>query len=114
MGITITSPAIPWLKPEGLGSVVADGSEQLLLEVTVKRISGFVDLTPLQGGDTVVVRSYVDSDMGGGYKKYAEEPYVGPSNVLYITPRESPGKLKFTLQQTAGVMRTFPYKFMWG
>lgn len=100
------------LEPVARGKITADGSEQTLVEDTLlSNLSGFVDLTQMQPGDTVTIRQYVD--MNGGYKLYADETYndaqIQPA--VYITAKTSNTKMKITLQQTAGTYREFSYEF---
>ena len=94
------------------GTLTADGSEQTFVEdIVLSNLSGFIDLVQLQGGDTIIVRQYVD--FNGGYRLYAEESYSGVQvqPALCITPRTSNTKIKVTLQQTAGAFRQFKYEF---
>jgi len=90
------------------GTLSADGSEQTVIETTgLGRIAGFIDLTVLASGETVIITEYV---LLGGWKPYQEENYTGPNKILYILSREGPG-FKVTLRQTSGTMRNFQYYF---
>lgn len=99
-------------KPQAEGVLAADGSEQIVAELTeAARLSGYISLSNMEAGDTVTLRQYVRlSDTWG---KHAEENYSGPQNlpIIYFTSKEIASGLKVTLQQTAG-LRTFPYKFV--
>lgn len=97
------------------GTIMADGTEQVLVEYTnVGRIMGYLDLSNMQSGDTLVIRQYMKVVDGGSYKKYAEESYssVQTIPVIYLTPKESDIGMKITIQQTAGVLRSFDYNFV--
>ena len=95
------------------GTVTANGSEQTLAELTeAVRVSGYISLSQLQAGDTVVLRQY--TKLFATWEKYNEESYSGAqaNPVIYFTPKEIASSLKVTLQQTAGVLRAFSYKFI--
>lgn len=95
------------------GSIVADGTEQILVvDEELSNLFGFIGLGQMLLGDVVTIRQFVDID--GGYKLYADETYsdaqIQPA--VYITPKGSNTKMKVTLQQTAGVYRSFAYEFL--
>ena len=110
--ITLISGRLSALKQSNLD---ADGSEQILLEfMDVGRVTGYVDLGNMVGGDSVVIRQYMKVVTGGNYRKYADETYTDaqPDPLLYINPRETDVAIKITLQQTAGAFKSFPNNFM--
>ncbi len=118
MGITTTAPAppAPSLKSLGAATVVADGTEQTLCEQgggSPSRVSGYIDLSPLLGGDTVVVRHYVKAKSAGAWRCYAEETYTGVQAIplVHITEKPENHGLKVSLQQTVGAFKTFDYEF---
>lgn len=95
------------------GNLHADGSEQVLVEYTeAGRVSGYVDLSDMQLGNKIIIRQYLM--VNGSYQKYAEETYENSQNIpiIYITPKETDKGLKVTLQQTAGFMRGYDYRFI--
>jgi hypothetical protein len=95
------------------GTITADGTEQsLVVDEILSNLFGFVSLGELGVGDVVTIRQYVDMD--GGYKLYADETYSGTQlqPAVYITPKGSNTKMKITLQQTAGVYKSFAYEFL--
>lgn len=103
------------LSPLKSGNLVADGTEQTLLEfVNIGRISGYVDLGNMQVGDKVIIRQYMKLVRGGNYREFEGVPYSGvqDSPVLYIEPKETDFAIKITLQQTVGSYRSFPHNFM--
>jgi hypothetical protein len=103
------------LKPIKTGNLVADGTEQTLLEFEgVAKIIGYVDLSAMAIGDTIIIRQYMKIAANGSYKKYVEQPSVGiqPEPLLYITPKETDVAILITLQQTTGALKRFPYNFM--
>jgi hypothetical protein len=98
------------------GTLTADGTEQIIAsrEDTVEfNLDGYIDLSKLASGDTVVVREYMMVKSGGTYVKYAEATYSGaqPLPLLHIVTKPSVYGLKVTIQQTAGTYRTFDYQF---
>jgi hypothetical protein len=103
------------LKPIKTGNLVADGTEQTLLEFEdVAKIIGYVDLSAMVIGDTIIIRQYMKIAADETYKKYAEQPLVGvqPEPLLYITPKETDVAILITLQQTTGTLKRFPHNFM--
>jgi hypothetical protein len=103
--------------PLAKGTLVADGTEQVVVETrTPGRIMGYIDLQEMALGDTVVIRQYIRvRPDGGAFKKYAEESFSGAQAVpiIYIRPKESANNgIRVTLQQTAGVMRSYDFSFL--
>jgi len=101
-------------KPIKTGNLLADGTEQTLLEFEgVAKIIGYVDLSAMMG-DTIIIRQYMKIVEGGDYKKYAEQTIVGsqPEPLVYITPKETDVAILITLQQIAGILKRFPHSFM--
>lgn len=97
-------------------SVVMDGTEKTLVEKTDDKqgiLEGYVDLTPMAGGDTIVVRQYMIVKAAGAYAKYAEETYTGAQSIplLYIVTKAAKTSVKVTAQQTAGTNRTLDCQF---
>jgi len=98
------------------GTLTADGSEQTVVEATGTlefQLDGYIDLSNMASGDTVVVREYMKIASGGNYVKYAEETYSGAQSIplLHIVTKPARYALKVTLQQTAGTNRDYPYQF---
>jgi hypothetical protein len=100
------------------GSVVRDGTEKdvVLDEVTgnpQRFLEGYVDLTPMASGDTIVIRQYMKITATGAYVKYAEETYSDAQTLplLYIVTKPGIYGIKITAQQTAGTNRTLQYQF---
>jgi len=116
MSVVITpSKETKRLKPIKGGNLLADGTEQTLLEFEgIAKIVGYVDLSFLELGDTIIIRQYMKIVEGGSYKKYAEQTLSGsqPEPLLYITPKETDVAILVTLQQTAGEFKKFPHNFM--
>lgn len=97
------------------GDLDADGSEQTLVEYSgLGRVSGYVDLSEMQGGDAVEVREYGVAVVGGAYALHASEQYGGVQvlPLLHISPKPSYLSVKVTLRQYAGVFRSFPNDFV--
>ena len=100
------------------GSVAMDGTEKdvVLDEVSgnpPRFLEGYVDLTPMQSGDTIVIRQYIKIASTGDYVKYAEESYSGAQSppLLYVVTKVGRYGIKVTAQQTAGTNRTLTYQF---
>lgn len=92
-------------------SVVMDGTDKTLVEVTdikAGEIEAWVDLTPMAGGDTIVIRYSRKLKAAGTYAKYAEETYTGAQTIpaLCILNKKIYRDTKVTAQQMAGTNRT--------
>lgn len=97
------------------GTLTADGTEQTIAEYTgLAVVHGYIDLSAMEAGDEVVIRSYVRFKPEGAYRKYAEDTYSGPQDkpALYMLPRLTVYGIKVTLQQTAGAYKSFDYMFV--
>lgn len=97
-------------------SITMDGTEKVLVEKTDDKmglLDGFVDLTPMQAGDTIVIRQYMKVKASGTYVKYAEATYTGAQSIplLAVTTKSSKTSIKVTAQQTGGVNRTLDIQF---
>jgi hypothetical protein len=102
----------------GKGTIIADGSEQTLIEYAgrVASISGYVDLSNMDAGDAVTIRCYVKIREDADYKLYRSETFEGkqPEPALYMLPRLSGFAFKTTLQQTSGAYKSYDYLFVKG
>jgi hypothetical protein len=97
-------------------SVLQDGKEQTLVEKSdglQGLLEGDIDLTPMQSGDTVVVKQYMKVKSGGAYVLYAQETYTDAQSLplLHISTKSNKRSIKVTIQQTAGTNRTFDAQF---
>lgn len=100
------------------GTVAMDGTEKdVILDEPVgnpqRFLEGYIDLSPMASGDTIVIRQYMKIASGGTYIKYAEESYSGAQSIplLYVTTKVGRYGIKVTAQQTAGTNRTLTYQF---
>jgi len=96
------------------GTLTADGTEQDLVNVSGRaKYEGWVDLANMASGDTVVVREYVRFRSGEPWRLYATTTYTGAQTepAIHATRKLSEYGWRVTLQQTAGVMRTYDYWF---
>lgn len=97
-------------------SIVMDGTEKTLVEKTDDKqgiLEGYVDLTPMQAGDTIVIRQSMKVKAAGAYAKFAEETYTNVQTIplLYIVTKATKTAVKVTAQQTAGTNRTLDVQF---
>ena len=99
------------------GTVTMDGTEKnvVLDEVSgnpSRFLEGYIDLSPMASGDTIVIRQYMKIAATGDYVKYAEETYSGAQSLplLYIVSKSGRYGIKITAQQTAGTYRTLTYQ----
>jgi len=107
---------IPRFEAVTEASIAMDGTEKTLVEKTDTLqafLEGDIDLTPMQAGDTIVVRQYMKIKAGGSYAKYAEESYTGVQTLplLHIVTKINKRSIKVTAQQTAGTNRTLDASF---
>jgi hypothetical protein len=100
------------------GTVTMDGTEVVVVqdEITgnpTRHLEGWIDLSPMQAGDVVVIRMYVKLTPTGDYVKYAEETYTDAQALpaLHIVTLPARYGIKLTMQQTAGTNRAFSYQF---
>lgn len=98
------------------GTLTATGLEQDLVSTTDNKlhvIDGHIDLTPLQAGDTVVVKQYFKVKSGGQFIEYAEETYndVQTQPDLHISTNYGKYGIRITLTQTGGTNRSYDYMF---
>jgi len=103
----------------GDGVFKADGSEQIVFEyerVEPFRISGQMDLQEMEEGDVVLVRQYFKIRREEPYKLFLPWEYRGKQEypVKRITPKEAMYGFRITLQQTAGLFKTFRWIFYAG
>lgn len=92
------------------GLLQADGTEQVVGEFeSTGRLSGFIDLSQMQEGDSTIIQQYID--IGDGFKRYWQEGYSNYqlNPVLYINPKESASSIRLTLRQVSGVNRNYRY-----
>jgi len=97
-------------------SIAMDGTEKILVEKTDNKLGlldGYVDLTPMASGDTIVVREYMQVKAAGAYVKYAEETYTGAQTIplLHVVTKPAKDKIKVSAQQTGGTNRTLDVQF---
>ncbi|MEM0261492.1 MAG: hypothetical protein QW733_02070 [Desulfurococcaceae archaeon] len=94
-------------------------TETIVVDIPVQAddymVEGYLDLSQLQSGDTVVVTEYISVD-GVNYQRFAQVTYSNAqsepiirfhsktllSNMLY----------RVTIKQSAGTLRSFPYGFI--
>jgi hypothetical protein len=100
------------------GTVTMDGTEKVVILDEVagnpqRFLEGYIDLSPMASGDTIVIRQYMKIASAGDYVKYAEETYSDAQSIplLYIVTKPGRYGIKVTAQQTAGTNRTFTYQF---
>jgi hypothetical protein len=100
------------------GTVTMDGTEVTVVQDEIpgnpiRHLEGWIDLSPMENGDVVVIRMYIKPTATGDYVKYAEETYsdAQPLPALRVVTLPARYGIKLTMQQTAGTYRTFTYLF---
>jgi hypothetical protein len=99
-------PAFEPVTEATVGPLTGPGTEDILVEFNdgkTSLVDGYVDLTPMIGGDTSVIRQYMKVKAAGAYVKYAEETYTGVQAIklLYLTSKTLSRAVKVTAEQTA-------------
>lgn len=96
------------------GTIIADGTEQTVIEAAgLMKLEGYVDLSAMTEGDTVILRRYVKITADGNYKLHGEETYVGvqAQPLIRFPPLAGCYGIKVTLKQTMGTYKSFNYQF---
>jgi hypothetical protein len=99
-------PAFEPVTEATIGPLTGPATEDILVEFNDGKkslVDGYIDLTPMIAGDTIVIRQYMKIKGGGAYVKYAEETYSGVQTIklLYITTKTLAEAVKMTAEQTA-------------
>jgi len=92
-------------------SILMDGTDKTLVEFTdvkVAEVEVWVDLFPMDTGDTIVVSYRRKVKSGGTYRLYAQQSYSGVQSVplLKIMDAKIYRDTKVSANQTAGTNRT--------
>jgi len=100
------------------GTLTADGTEQALLDTDDFRwtVLLYVNVDNMQGGDTIVFRTYIRMSSGGAWVLVDLDTYTGADGGLVggeVMADEgasiSPYGVKITFEQSAGVNRDFDW-----
>jgi hypothetical protein len=101
------------------GNLTADGTEQVLASSTSLSQGGvfalLVDGTNMAGSDLVTLRAYSNANTANDRLAYVAQFTGAQLEALKISPPipvEIGGRLKVTLQQSAGTYRTFQWKVL--
>jgi len=101
------------------GSLVADGTEQTMVEVAAplgnfKPLKVKIDTGNMDWGDTTVLRWYERIAGAGAYVQKDELELNGPQIPPLINIELEPNRhgVRITLQQTAGTLRTYPWEYL--
>lgn len=96
------------------GTLTATGAAQDVVNSNLtKRVEGFIDLTNMQSGDTVVITYKVKVRSAGSMIRKWQATYSGAQTdpLIGFAPHLCPYGIQIILQQTAGVNRTYDYYF---
>jgi hypothetical protein len=100
------------------GTVVTSGSETTVIQDEIsgnppRFLEGYIDLSTLTTGDTIIVRQYIKIAPTGSYVKYAEETYSGIQDLplLYIVTKPCRYGIMITIVQTTGTNKELSYQF---
>jgi hypothetical protein len=103
----------------GTVSPSALNTETTVIEITAQSddyiVEGWLDISALASGDTLVINEYVAVD-GTNYRLFLSVTYSGPVDTPAIRFHSKQFtydmKYKVTVTQTAGTLRSFPYRFL--
>lgn len=99
---------------EASGTLTTDGTEQTLATLTSNSVKTWtVDLGNLQNGDEVVARIYLTT-LPAGVERLAWPPvpwrHMQAGPIKQSLPIPAAVSVRFTLQRTAGVDRSIPWR----
>jgi len=104
----------------GSGTIMTDGTEQLVFRysrVEPFRFSGYINLSPMNTGDRIIIREYVKiKHVEEDFVLYKKEEYKDKQEepMVYITPKDALFGIKVTIQQVAGVFHKYDWEFYAG
>jgi hypothetical protein len=100
------------------GSVIMDGTEKILVLDEIsgnpqRFLEGYIDLSPLQDGDTIIIKHYIKIKADDDYKEYYSREYSNkqPTQLLYVATKTAKYGIKITAKQTKGIYRTLNFQF---
>lgn len=94
------------------GTILANGAEQDLLDsIVASQFTGWLDLTNMLAGDTLVVKQYEYIEGAKILYKSVSCSGAQAEPALYITPKTSASRIVVSIQQTLGVNRNYKYEF---
>jgi hypothetical protein len=106
--------AVVALKTVAEGTLTANGSEQDVVNVSGRgKYEGWIDLSNMQTGDTVIIREYIKLKSGGSWRLYTTTSYSGVQDepAIHATRKLVEYGWRITVQQTAGAYRDYDYDF---
>lgn len=116
-GILTLAGVVPAWGAEQSGTLLATGVEnEVLLTAETEDFELYcdIDLVNMAGGDTTVIRVYKRVD-GATLRLADEQTFAGAQTILVYSIGPEKGSLamdiRVTLQQTAGVMRNYPWRW---
>ena len=101
----------------GTVSLTALNTETTVVDIPAQTefyiVEGYIDLSALASGDTVVVKEYMAVD-GVNLRLFAQVTYSGPVSepVIRFHTKTFKNQYRVTITQTAGTLRSFPYWFI--
>lgn len=96
--------------------ITMTGTEQTLVEKMDDKIGlldGYIDLTPMASGNTIVIRQSMKVKAAGEYVVYATETYSGAQStpLLHIVTKTAKTSIKVTAEQTDAAYVTLDVQF---
>jgi hypothetical protein len=110
-------PSSKWrIMSLGAGSILADGSEQVILYRdggSPALVHGYLDLANMQAGDQITLTQYARVRPGGPWRAYGQEGYADAQALplIYITKKPKDYGLRVTIRQTGGAYRNYDFEF---
>jgi len=100
----------------GTGTLVTDGTEQTLFTLTGNLFyGGYIDLTALASGDTIVVREYHQLNSGGSLIPSNTQTFTGArptdKKVLEFPMKPNNHGYRITIEKTVGPSRSLDFEF---
>ena len=106
-------------KKEGEGSLVADGTEQTVFDITKKKpFKGYlwIDVSAMTVLDGIIITEYVQKSAADPLQKFTSTIILGTQVAPMMSTFEKilGYRHKLTLQQTVGTLKTFPWQYLSG
>lgn len=103
---------MPTLSNSGTQTAVISTEHTLYNPITNKFFTGYIDLSNMTSGDTVLIRVSIIVKTAGSYRMYWEGSYTGAqiNPLVYIAPLPSDIGWRLTLTQTTGTGRVYDWR----
>jgi len=100
----------------GTGTLVTDGTQQTLFTLTTNKFfGGYVDLTALASGDTIIVREFHQIKGAGSLIPSNTQTFIGArptdKKLLEFPMKPNNHGYRITIEKTVGPSRSLDFEF---